>query len=67
MTVSPTIRLYQIIDTAASGPSSHRVVPGSYFSNKASAKTKRQELNNGQGLRFVVSPGPDHRRYKGDK
>ena len=60
------LRLYQITDTAASGKD--RTVPGAYFSNKKLAKAKRQELNvnehDGRNLRYIVSPGPDHRNYK---
>lgn len=58
------LRLYQITDTAASGKD--RVVPGAYFSDKKLAKAKRQELNGDcRNLRYVVSPGPDHRNFKG--
>ena len=60
------LRLYQITDTAATGKD--RVVPGAYFSDKKLAKAKRQELNGDErdahNLRYVVSPGPDHRNYK---
>lgn len=60
------LRLYQITDTAASGKD--RAVPETYFSDKKQAKAKRQELNgdetDGRNLRYVVSPGPDHRNYK---
>ena len=60
------LRLYQITDTAASGKD--RAVPGAYFSDKNRAKTKRRELNgdegDGRNLRYIVSPGPDHRNYK---
>ena len=61
-----TLRLYQITDTAAQGKD--RAVPGTYFSDKKLAKAKRRELNgdegNGRNLRYIVSPGPDHRNYK---
>lgn len=61
-----TLRLYQITDTAAQGKD--RAVPGAYFSDKGQAKAKRRELNGNEGdgrnLRYVVSPGPDHRNYK---
>ena len=61
-----TLRLYQITDTAAQGKD--RTVPGAYFSDKMLAKAKRQELNgdesDSRNLRYVVSPGPDHRNYK---
>ena len=60
------LRLYQITDTAASGKD--RAIPGAYFSDKQLAKAKRQELNGDErdahNLRYVVSPGPDHRNYK---
>ena len=60
------LRLYQITDTAATGKD--RAVPGAYFSDKSQAKAKRQKLNgdegNGRNLRYIVSPGPDHRNYK---
>jgi hypothetical protein len=65
--MSTPLRLYQITDTAAEGKD--RTVPGAYFSDKKLAKAKRRELNgdesNGRNLRYVVSPGPDHRNYKG--
>lgn len=54
------LRLYQITDTTSKKP-----VEGLYFSDKKLAKTKRQELNNTKSLRYVVSPGPDHRNYRG--
>ena len=64
---SQTLRLYQITDTAAQGKD--RAAPGAYFSDKKLAKAKRQELNgdesDGRNLRYVVSPGPDHRNYRG--
>ena len=64
--LSQALRLYQITDTAAQ--SKDRAVPGAYFSDKKLAKAKRQELNgdesDGRNLRYVVSPGPDHRNYK---
>ena len=60
------LRLYQITDTAAKGKD--RAVPETYFSDKKLAKAKRQELNGDEGnirnLRFIVSPGPDHRNFK---
>lgn len=60
------LRLYQITDTAAKGKD--RAVPETYFSDKKLAKAKRQELNvnehDGRNLRYIVSPGPDHRNYK---
>ena len=60
------LRLYQITDTAALDKD--RTVPGAYFSDKQLAKAKRKELNGDErdahNLRYVVSPGPDHRNYK---
>lgn len=56
------LRLYQITDTATKKP-----IEGLYFDDKAKAKTKRRELNGNpeqHPLRYVVSPGPDHRNYK---
>ena len=65
--MSKSLRLYQITDTAAKGKD--RAVPGLFFSDKAKAKAKRQELNGDErdahNLRYVVSPGPDHHHYKG--
>lgn len=62
-----TLRLYQITDTKTGKP-----VPATYFGDKKLAKRTRAELNKensedcaGTNLRFVVSPGPDHRKYKG--
>jgi hypothetical protein len=61
------LRLYQITDTTTKKP-----VEGLYFSDKKLAKAKRRELNGdsesttpSQSLRYVVSPGPDHRNYRG--
>ena len=56
------LRLFQIIDTSTKKP-----VPDSYFANKQLAKAERRRLNGDEDdgkLRFVVSPGPDHRNYK---
>lgn len=62
-----SLRLYQITDTTTKKP-----IEGLYFSNKQLAKAKRRELNGAneattpsQSLRYVVSPGPDHRNYRG--
>lgn len=61
------LRLYQITDTTTKKP-----IEGLYFSDKQLAKAKRRELNGenerstpSQHLRYVVSPGPDHRNYRG--
>ena len=60
------LRLYQITDTWSKQP-----VKDLYFSDKQQAKAKRRELNGldeqstpSQHLRYVVSPGPDHRSYR---
>mgnify|MGYP000296441669 CR=1 FL=1 len=57
------LRLYQITDTKNGRP-----VPDFFFTDKISAKAKRRELNGDETelekLRFVVSPGPDHRLFK---
>lgn len=53
-------RLFQITDTHT-----RKAVEGLFFSDKKAAKTKRIELNGDGSLRYVVSPGPDHRRYHG--
>jgi hypothetical protein len=57
------LRLFQITDTSTGKP-----VPELFFNEKHLAKKKRQELNGspevGSQLRYVVSPGPDHRNYK---
>jgi len=62
-----SLRLYQITDTTTKKP-----IEGLYFSDKQLAKAKRRELNGAnehltpsQHLRYVVSPGPDHRNYRG--
>ena len=54
-------RLFQILDTSTRKP-----VPGLFFQDKPTAKHSRQQLNKEAGatLRFIVSPGPDHRRYR---
>ena len=61
------LRLYQITDTTSKKP-----IEGLYFPDKQLAKAKRRELNGvneqsapSQHLRYVVSPGPDHRNYRG--
>lgn len=55
------LRLYQITDTTTKKP-----VEGLYFADKVKAKTKRRELNGDpeqHPLRYVISPGPDHRNF----
>ena len=60
------MRLFQITDLHT-----HKSIPDLYFSNKQAAKNKRRELNGpletaspSNKLRYVVSPGPDHRNYR---
>ena len=61
-----SLRLYQITDTTSKKP-----IEGLYFPDKMLAKAARRELNGAneamtpsQSLRYVVSPGPDHRNYR---
>lgn len=62
-------QLYQITDTQSSAKD--KAVPGLFFSEKKQAKERRQALNedesNPHKLRYIVSPGPDHHRYKATK
>lgn len=57
------LRLYQITDTQNGRP-----LPDLFYTDKISAKAKRRELNGNESeqekLRYVVSPGPDHRLFK---
>lgn len=56
------LRLFQITDTSTGKP-----LKDEYYSDKKTAKAVRQRLNE-EALaetRFIVSPGPDHRNYKG--
>lgn len=58
------MRLFQITDLHTRKP-----IEGLYFSNKRAAKAKRSELNGDleaqfpPKFRYIVSPGPDHKRY----
>jgi len=58
-----SLRLFQITDIASKSKSA---VSNTYYSSKKTAKLERQRLNDlsGQQLRYVVSPGPDHHKYK---
>lgn len=60
------LRLFQITDTASTAK--NRAVPGLYFADQNLARNKRKELNgdggDGRKLRYIVSPGPDHRNHK---
>ena len=59
------LRLFQITDTATGKP-----VPELFFTNMLRARAKRTELNrlaaSADYLRYVVSPGPDHKNYRGE-
>ena len=59
------LRLFQITDT--SNTSHKPCTDPPYFSDKKTAKAVRQRLNkeHESETRFIVSPGPDHRNYKG--
>lgn len=57
------LKLFQLYDTQE-----EKVVPDSFFHDKMQAKKKRTELNGQQQeaegkFRYVVTLGPDHRRY----
>ena len=56
------LRLFQITDTSTGKP-----LKDEYYTNKQQAKECRRELNkeHESETRFIVSPGPDHRNYKG--
>ncbi len=52
-------RFYQIIDTQTKLP-----VPDTFYEDQAAAKFRRRELNQGlEPPRYIVSPGPDHKRF----
>lgn len=55
------LRLYAVRDTV-----SGQLLPDSYSSSKPEAKRLRDQLNEGDcpPLRYVVTYGPDHRRYR---
>jgi hypothetical protein len=52
------LRLFALRDTKT-----NKLVPDAFFSDKPAAKKARDELNS-QGDNVVVTPGPDHRRFK---
>lgn len=58
------MKLFAIRDT-----SSNKLVPGEDFKSKPEAKRRRDELNEeaGSKSRYVVTPGPDHRKFAGKK
>lgn len=58
-----TLKLFQILDTEK-----NKILPDSFFTDKMQAKKKRTALNGIEAeqegkFRFVVTLGPDHRRY----
>lgn len=53
-------RLFVVLDTQTG-----KIVENQYFSNKESAKQLRRELNGDKNVRYVVTPGPDHHKYRG--
>jgi len=58
------MRLFQITDLHTRKP-----VPDEFFSDKKTAKARRSELNgeletrHPPQFRYIVSPGPDHKKY----
>lgn len=55
------LRLFALRDTKT-----NQVIPVTFFPNKAAAKKVRDELNAvAAGAPYVVTPGPDHRNFKG--
>lgn len=54
------LRLFALRDSTT-----NKIVPGQFFSDKQAAKQARNENNAAAGYaRYVVTNGPDHRRYK---
>jgi hypothetical protein len=55
------LRLFQLTDIRTKKP-----VTGLFFSNKHNAKCSREKMNEAEKqLRFIVSPGPDHEKFRG--
>lgn len=54
------MKLFSIKDTHT-----NKLLNGTYFPSKHLAKRERDRLNqeSGHDTRYVVTPGPDHRRY----
>ena len=52
------LHLFALRDTQTKKP-----VPDTFFASKPEAKRARDDLNKGT-LRYVVTPGPDHRKAK---
>lgn len=53
------LRLFALRDTTT-----NKIVPDLYFSSKPEAKRERDSREAG---RYVVTPGPDHRRHESKK
>ena len=51
------LRLFALRDT-----STNKMLPNVYFPDKVAAKRERDTRNQAGGT-YVVTPGPDHRRY----
>lgn len=52
------LRLFAIRDTR-----SNKLIPDAYYASKPEAKRARDNMN-GATSRYVVAPGPDHRKFK---
>ena len=60
--MKPTLRLFQILDTQSP---SKQPLDNKYYSNWKLAKKTKSILNDDWGsVRYIVSPGPDHKHYK---
>lgn len=44
--------------------STNKLVPGLFFESKQKAKVERDKMNQEEPSVYVVSPGPDHHKYK---
>lgn len=53
------MKLFGIKDTRTK-----KLVPGTFFKDKSKAKDERNQLNMQEPGAYVVSFGPDHRRFK---
>lgn len=53
------LRLFALRD-----PASNKLDNSQYFPDKVAAKKERDRINTAQKTNLVVTPGPDHRRYK---
>lgn len=56
------LRLFALRDTDTG-----KLLPYTFFTGKPEAKRQRDELNQAEGRqRYLVTPGPDHRRHAGN-